>query len=237
MVTDPLPIPPLAPGQCQIWWAEPTSSRLVTTLTPAERDRAAEFRHEEDRARYVVAHALARHVLAAQTGIPAPALAFSTRCDHCGAMHGKPRLDPPLGAPDFSIAHSGQRVLLAVAHATVGVDVEAIRPLGEELSLRILSAADRSAALLRYWTRKEALLKATGHGLAISPHRLTVTAPAQPAALVAWAAAPPLAAEVHLQDLNPGPDHVGCLAILGSRPEIREFDAGELLAAIARGEA
>jgi len=163
-------------------------------------------------------------------------------------MHGKPRLDPPLGAPDFSIAHSGQRVLLAVAHATVGVDVEAIRPLGEELSLRILSeaekpvlarlaAADRSAALLRYWTRKEALLKATGHGLAISPHRLTVTAPAQPAALVAWAAAPPLAAEVHLQDLNPGPDHVGCLAILGSRPEIREFDAGELLAAIARGEA
>ena len=80
-------------------------------------------------------------------------------------------------------------------------------------------------------TRKEALLKATGDGLAVAPATITVTPPDAPPALVAWTAAPPLASAAHLFDLDPGPGHVASLAVLGARLAVVERDGDGLLAA------
>ena len=94
-----------------------------------------------------------------------------------------------------------------------------------------LPEAASALTLLRYWTRKEALLKATGDGLAVDPATITVTPPEAPPALVAWSATPPLEADVHLFDLNPGPGHVASLAVLGPRLAVVERGADGLLAA------
>ena len=247
MVTASVTVPPLRAGECQVWWARPAGTReLLALLDAGERRRCARFDRDEDRARYLAAHALARLVLAGHLGIPAPALTFEATCRRCGASdHGKPRLGVAGGGLEFSLAHSGAHVVLAVARdAAVGVDVERLTTQRDFAALApaVLSAAERPAvaalpdaehpaAVLRYWTRKEALLKATGDGLGIAPTALTVTPPDAAPALVAWQAAAPLNVAAHLFDLGPGPGHVASLAILGPRLAIVERDGDELLAA------
>jgi 4'-phosphopantetheinyl transferase len=151
--------------------APPTSlSRLERLLSAEERARAARFRFVEDRHRHVLGRGLLRHFLARTLGKDAATLQFET------TSLGKPHL--PSG-PSFSIAHSGNLVLIGVAReGRLGVDVEAIRSLPDlDQVARHSFAADEVARLLqlapperlrsffRLWSRKEAVLKALGLGV------------------------------------------------------------------------
>ena len=114
-----------------VWWFD---TRTVTVgpsglaaLDRGERARAEAFMFPADRHRYQVAHMTLRLVLASYTGTPAGQLSLGReQCPHCGAA-GKPVLLPGPGAdtvPSFSLAHSGDMVIIAVAGRPVGVDVE-----------------------------------------------------------------------------------------------------------------
>lgn len=81
------------------------------------------------------------------------------------------------GSLSFSISHSGNLVACAMSHTTlVGIDVEQITPIeftdyenymtGYEWQVIQLSK-DPVAEFFRYWTQKEAAIKADGRGLAI----------------------------------------------------------------------
>ena len=234
----------LRAGECGIWWADPDSAgpRLVAILSGAERDRWRRFRFDQDRAAYLAAHALTRIVAGGLLGIPPQDVRFETVCGKCGGAHGKPRL--PGSGLEFSLTHSRRRVGVAFArHLPVGIDVEdmtAARPsaalaptvlaAAEQAALAALPPDRQGAGFLRYWTRKEAVLKATGYGLSVRPDLVTVTAPGDSPALVAWAATPALAQDAYLHDLDPGPGQVAALAILGGRATIAEHHASLLLA-------
>jgi 4'-phosphopantetheinyl transferase len=97
-------------------------------------------------------------------------------------------------ALEVSVSHSVGVILVAVASGLrVGIDVEVVRTGPWRLlpthaltprELRELDACSPgswSAALLRYWTRKEALLKAAGVGLAVDPRSVEVSGPDEPA--------------------------------------------------------
>lgn len=171
--------PPRAGEACVVlfdttpWSAFEAEASLL--LDAAERERASRFRFDHDRCAYVLAHALWRVVLAAclerDTGeVP---LAFRPS--------GQPCL--PGTSLATSLSHSGPVVLMAVGNARMlGVDVERWPPrvrLDELLPvicapeeagvLGSMPAARRERALLQLWTRKEALLKAFGTGLAQAP--------------------------------------------------------------------
>ena len=84
---------------------------------------------------------------------------------------GKPRL---AGGPQFSFSYSGHWVVVAVSDEPVRIDVERIRPLRLGNARLVLTpseqehvqlAANRDEALLRIWTRKEAVSKAAGLGM------------------------------------------------------------------------
>ncbi|WP_168581850.1 4'-phosphopantetheinyl transferase family protein [Gephyromycinifex aptenodytis] len=183
-----------------------TSGSLPGTedlLDAVERDRLAVLRRPEDRVRYLTAHVLMRRVLAAHTGIPAREQRFERRCGFCGAEHGKPRLLPAgsrqaQDLPHINVSHAGEQVLLAVSTQPVGVDVEqysatafagfpaAALTSDEAAELSEFAPSDRLAAKAAWWTRKEAALKATGHGLRVEATSLRVTPPDQPPHLVEW---------------------------------------------------
>lgn len=240
-------IPALTAGACQVWWAKVTVGerllKLLGLLDAGERARWATLRPPDARARYLAAHALTRIVLGGHLAVPPAALTFTRTCRRCGGAHGKPRLRDPAADLRLSVAHSGEWVVVAVALGVeVGVDVEQTGAGGdldgvaglalsapEQAVWRRLAPAERTAALLRYWVRKEALLKATGDGLAVAPASLTVTPPTRPPALLAWTAQPPLRDPVHLTDLHPDSGHVGCLAMLGAALTVTEHDATALL--------
>ncbi|MEU8800231.1 4'-phosphopantetheinyl transferase superfamily protein [Spirillospora sp. NPDC048819] len=213
--------------ECAVHWAVPADEPgMRALLDDAERDRYERFRRAEDRARFVTGRFLARTTLAEVTGRDPRGIRFTTGCRHCGGAHGKPRL--PGAGVDFSLSHSGDRVVLVLAEgAEVGVDVEreSDRDI-DRLAEMVLTAPEREALAAMpdrrrgfhsYWSRKEALLKATGHGLAAPMTAIRVTAPDEPAEVLAWdgeAAVSP----VRLADLDPGPGYAAAAAVLTGRP-------------------
>lgn len=143
----------------------------VATLSPAERERAARFRAEADRRRFIAARSALRALLGARAGVPPESLQFET------GAHGKPRLAG--SRLEFSASRSGALAAYAFARGrAVGIDLEAIRPLAaadaiaertfarrERLAYRVRAARDKTQAFFRGWTRTEALAKALGGGL------------------------------------------------------------------------
>lgn len=144
-------------------------------LDAGESRRAGRFRFEHDRARYTLAHATWRVVLSACLGVAPSGIPLTT------APSGQPTL-PGTGF-STSLSHAGDWVAVAVCRgATTGIDIERIPSRvrlaemidtvctpAEARRISLLDASARESALLGLWTRKEALLKAFGVGLAVDP--------------------------------------------------------------------
>jgi 4'-phosphopantetheinyl transferase len=177
---QPGPANPSLPHRELHVWRIPLAATAQTLdaaralLAPDERVRADRFTVDAPRRRFTFARAALRNVLARYTGQPPREIAFTT------GPHGKPALagDSPFR---FNLSHSEDLALLAVTRRTdVGIDLEAIDPrrAADDIAARYFSPAEqaqlgphadpaaRTAAFFRAWSRKEAVIKALGEGLA-----------------------------------------------------------------------
>ncbi|WP_206323300.1 4'-phosphopantetheinyl transferase superfamily protein [Streptomyces sp. HNM0574] len=188
--------------------------REAGSLSAGERERAAAFRREADRDRYLVAHTALRGELAARLGGSPRAVPLTRApCPGCGGPHGRPSVAGDL--LHFSLSHAGDLVLLAFADAPVGADVEALPAPGvvadvgaslhprERAELAALPERERPAAFTRCWTRKEAFLKGLGTGLATDPAADYVSTLERPAPLPGW----------HLADVPVPPGYAAATAL------------------------
>ena len=147
------------------------TARLAALLSEDERARAARFLAATDGAGYIAGRGRMREILANYAALSPQALQFSY-----GAA-GKPVLVGDGVKPHFNLSHSAGWAALAVtARHPVGIDIEAVRSIKEEIAERFFSAgeaqaiydlpaAEQTAAFFRCWTRKEAFVKAVGDGL------------------------------------------------------------------------
>jgi 4'-phosphopantetheinyl transferase len=157
--------------------------RALDVLTGEDRERIGRFHRSADAASFAAGRALVRLALAPLVGASPRELVFDTWCEVHASPHGKPRLVEPAAQLDFSLSRAGARLLLAVSAAPVGVDVERRDRDIDSGVARIAFADDERAeladagpdAFLACWTRKEAVLKALGHGLAVDPKSVSVT--------------------------------------------------------------
>ncbi|MDH3692750.1 MAG: 4'-phosphopantetheinyl transferase superfamily protein [Gammaproteobacteria bacterium] len=192
---------PLTPqdGDVHVWCISliATSSDyedLFSILSPDEQERARRYRFDKDRHRFVSCRGRVRMILASYLDESANLIQFEY------SSFGKPSLAGPWADSklEFNVSNSGEIGLFAISNGRqLGVDIEHIRPLSDlwgfakryfaEPECKVLENSDEDQLLLRFfecWTRKEAILKATGNGLQISPERLVVTLGKQPPALV-----------------------------------------------------
>ena len=153
-------------------------------LSRDERSRANRLRVAVHRRRQIAARCWIRQVLSAFLGCDPGAVQLTIEAG------GKPRLAPEANPADlrFSLSHCGTRALFVVTVGRdIGVDLQ--RPLPdaawpavaerfltfeERETLRSLPPVVRAAAFAEIWTRKEALGKALGAGLAPTVLSLTV---------------------------------------------------------------
>jgi 4'-phosphopantetheinyl transferase len=85
-------------------------------------------------------------------------------------QHQKPNIP---GWHNFNISHSGDLVVLAFGNYQIGIDIEKIESckfdvieyFNSEEQYYIYNADDKAKAFYNVWTKKEAFLKAIGHGL------------------------------------------------------------------------
>ncbi len=154
---------------------EPMADDLNKSLSDDERARRGRFVRPDDRARFGLYRGALRAVLAGCVGTTPDRLRFRV------APGGKPELDPSAhpASVRFNLSHSGDCCCIAISQTEVGVDFEAPDRAVDALAIARHSfhpsEADALAALdgdtqralfFRWWTAKEALLKAWGAGLA-----------------------------------------------------------------------
>ncbi len=229
-------------GECLVWRcpAGPLPAPLHTLLDDAEQARARHLGHDAARTRFVTGRVMARLLATRYADTTPGQVVFTSTCRHCTGPHGRLEVHTDAGVLHLSVSHSAERILVAIARDTVcGVDIERVALRGDRIPVSALSPAERRvladlpqprrlAAFIRYWARKEAILKATGDGLVLSPADLTVSAPDVPARLLSWENRPPPHLSVHLSDLAVGDEYRAALATLGRPLSIVERDVDPL---------
>lgn len=165
-----------------VWRAFPDSEcaqphLLEALLSDEERARASRYVFPRDRDRFLSTRGILRSLLSRYLGRPPSAIEFAYE------PAGKPALRPLSSDPriSFNVSHSGAMAVYAFSSCRdVGIDVEAVRfnNTNQGLAERFFSTAERAEllslpvekrneAFFRYWTCKEAYVKARGVGLGI----------------------------------------------------------------------
>lgn len=183
---DP-PTAALGPGEIHVWQfpmdvPESTVGACSELLSADEKQRAGRFHFKRDNRRFTVARATMRAIVGSYLRRPPGELQFLY------STHGKPRVKDPAFDIRFNVSHSGeQAVVAAVSGYEIGVDVEQIRDnveidslaerffsTGEKNFLHGLTRAEKLLTFFRFWTCKEAFLKAQAVGLTRSLASFTV---------------------------------------------------------------
>lgn len=213
---------PVAPKHAvQLWTASldcPAWKELLPLLSTDEVSRLNRFSFERDARRFAVSHAVLRRLLGRLLDMPPEDVAMRAEA------HGKPVLKDGGKALHFSLSRSEERTLIGVAAQPLGVDIECLTtPLDvEALAKPVFSPRERRVfeqtrpesrqeVFFRSWTRKEAILKATGQGLSISPSAAEVLlAPGD--GMACQAAVTCLGSHWQVDTLLPEPGYVGAVA-------------------------
>lgn len=166
------------------------ADRYGVILSAEERGRAGQFRFERHRRRYVARRGILRELIGSYLDCDPAGVAFVHNA------YGK----PAVARSDlrFNLSHSHGMALYAFCRsADVGCDIERRDPKfaaeqiperffspDEVRALRSLPLNEQTEAFFNCWTRKEAYIKAEGHGLSIALDSFDVSlAPSEPAVL------------------------------------------------------
>jgi len=198
---------------------------LLKTLSTDERAKAERFYFERDRSHFIVARGLLRVILGRYLKTDPRCLRFRYN------FYGKPALAPEseLNNYRFNLSHSHGLLLLAlVRNREIGVDLDRLDAElgGQAIAERFFTSSEvanicslptnqREEAFLKYWTRKEAYVKARGQGLAMPLDKFEVSlSSVEPAALLNTDASGETF-DWSLEELHPGPGYVAALAVQG----------------------
>ncbi|MBF0561578.1 MAG: 4'-phosphopantetheinyl transferase superfamily protein [Alphaproteobacteria bacterium] len=215
-----------APGTIHVWrWSltlEPDRlPGLESQLAADERQRARRFLHDLHRDRFTAARVGMRVVLGRYLAQEPSAVRLAYR------EQGKPYLANGSCNPglEFNLSHAGDMAVLAVAtDIGVGIDIEYRRPLTEDITSLLLSTEEktrfdrlphalRTDALIRCWTRKEAVVKAIGCGLSEPLDQFEVTfVPDEPPRVLRVVGCRQEAAHWMLVHLEPAPEYICAVA-------------------------
>jgi 4'-phosphopantetheinyl transferase len=227
------PSPParlnLAGNEVHVWAAllnvAPAAlKKFGATLSKSEKDRAAKFRFDKHRNRFIAGRGLMRTALGRYLQI------HPGKLDFVSSKRGKPQLSSEFAGADlhFNLAHSEELGLLAITRiGALGVDIERVRRITDvdDLVVRFfskresalfqkLALPEKPTAFFNLWTRKEALLKATGQGIGMALNAVEVSfLPGDPARLLAIAGDAHVASGWSLQELAPAAGYVGATAV------------------------
>jgi 4'-phosphopantetheinyl transferase len=139
-----------------------------TALQPDEISRARRFHRPEDQNRFIYARHLLRMLAGRYTHQRPGDICFTV------GKNQKPEIKDT-DRWHINVSHAGQWILVAIGVTSVGVDVEENNPdfafqdvLAHSFTAveqQYIAANDSRSLFYRSWTRKEALVKATGKGL------------------------------------------------------------------------
>lgn len=221
----------LASDEVHIWLAD--LNRAIAPLSQAkaclsfdEQERGKRYRFEQHQQRFSSARTILRILLSRYLAITPDEVVFAYEA------RGKPVLTDAFASHSlhFNSSHSGAFALYAFTRdRPVGIDLERIRLVpnldqlaqrffteNESTILQALPEIQQQRCFFRYWTCKEAYLKATGVGLtALATVEVNVS-PAQPAQFSKIKNSSQVARQWQLHELEPLDGYAAAVAWCGS---------------------
>lgn len=139
-------------------------NELLPMVNPDRRQQSLKYRFDDDKKRSLLAHVLLSHAIR-ESGFDL-ALPAAPVTDE----YGKPHLYGKEGELHFSLSHSGDYAVCAIADSPVGVDIEQIKKNDLRIAERFfnpgeLQYVNDAESFYRIWTLKEGYLKAVGLGM------------------------------------------------------------------------
>lgn len=231
---------PMARDVVEVWWCDVrrcsagAMEAWEATLSDDERERAARFRFSVDRDRFVAGRGVLRGVVAEKLGRDPAAIAFTR------GEGGKPALAD--GDLRFNLSRSADGVIVGIAAGReIGVDLERVRAgnVGDEVagrffapreiaSLAALPDGIRSRGFFRFWTAKEAYVKARGEGLGFPLDAFAVSIEGDGPRRLEWHRDAAERARWWIVAFSPADPYVGAVVVDGAGPpvvEVREVAA------------
>jgi len=194
------------------------SELLRSFLQPDELERHARFASRQIAATWLTARAGLRYLLGRYLDETPQSLIVKT------GPNGKPFVENPFQL-SFNISHSGSIAVIAVTDRDVGIDVEQLERQVDTAAVlrRFFSPAEQASyaqyrqvdprrTFFRGWTRKEAVLKATGEGIAGLAHNEISFAPALPHAMLTYRNSAEAAQTWFFHEFEPAPGYIAALA-------------------------
>ncbi|BAZ68876.1 4'-phosphopantetheinyl transferase HetI [Fischerella sp. NIES-4106] len=197
---------------------------LQTTLSSDEIARAQRFYFEQHRQRFIAGRGILRTILGRYLDVEPQAVQFTYE------PRGKPLLADSFADSglSFNLSHSEDLALCGVSrNRKIGIDVEHMRSVSDVEALaerffapreyevvRSLPLNQQQQVFFRYWTCKEAYLKAIGVGIVqLEKVEISLTLE-QPAKLITDQ-------EWSLIELAPGKNYLGAVAIAGQSLDLK----------------
>jgi 4'-phosphopantetheinyl transferase len=180
----------ISSNEVHVWrfYQEEINSQIKTLqdiLSPDELGRSQKFHFEKDRKRFIIFRAMLRRILSSYLGKNPQQIEFNY------TSFGKPFLsiDSENDTISFNLSHSGGVALYAITrNQKIGIDVEQVRDHtdvmaiakrffspGEIGDMEKANGKNHTELFFRYWTRKEAFVKALGKGVSFPMERLDVS--------------------------------------------------------------
>lgn len=185
-------------------------------LDPSEHERAARFRFDVDRERYIIAHGALRVLLGKQLSEEPAKIPFAH------GPYGKPFV--PGSELRFNLSDTKDALVIGMATGQeIGVDIETMQRRVDHLAVSehyftpkevdaIALASDAKRRFLEFWTRKEAVLKASGVGIMDDLKVLRVDAMLNRMTISHEAFIRHAAEEYHVRTWHLGSEHIISLA-------------------------
>ncbi|MBE2975819.1 4'-phosphopantetheinyl transferase family protein [Priestia megaterium] len=166
----------LSENEVHIWYADMTKSKKISeeflsVLSFDEKIKLNHFYFEKDKVIFVASRSILRMLLGFYTGLNPREIRLSY------GPYGKPFLEAGSNI-NFNISHSNQFILLAFTKKRmIGADIEYIQKVDVESIMQQFSSPQeystfcnldelhKQKSFFKWWTRKEAYIKATGTGL------------------------------------------------------------------------
>ncbi|MCW6508174.1 4'-phosphopantetheinyl transferase family protein [Lichenifustis flavocetrariae] len=206
---------------------------LTDLLDSGDRAKAERCRSPTDRKASLASHALIRATLSRYAPF------FPAEWRFAAGLYGKPEIDAGPDEPPmrFNLSHTCGLAAVAVSSRDpVGIDVERVDSARLALDfalatfapaegdyLRRLPAAAQTAAAYRFWTLKEAYLKAVGLGLSVPLKQFAFTLDGPSIEFTHRIADDPARWRFH--QCQPTSDHMLALAVRRDRPGELRIDA------------
>ena len=227
----------LSPEEIHLWCVDLDSIAIAnspkeTPLSDDEIGRAARFHFERDRKRFAETRIALRKILAAYIPLKAHEIKFDYQ------QNGKPEISESQNCNciRFNVSHSGNFAIIGVTlKRGIGVDIEKYRKMEfleiarryfserEYGELQAIPAQDLQRYFFSCWTRKEALLKGLGEGIANLLDQVSVSLGSGPAEITYFRGNPDVSRQWRLMDVNVDPDYAAAIAFEGTVVQVCQW--------------